>query len=221
MVTTTAFTEGEYFDILERSEIKLEYHAGEIRTMWGERIESRGDEAVTVSGFSLSFQTNEIAAMAGVKPDYSLVAANAVAVFGACLKKMNCIGYAGQLLVYIEPFDLYTFPDISFVCGKPIYKENEGGLDALANPTHVVEILSDNSEAYDRGDKFDYYRALESLQEYILVSVKKRKIEVFARNTPHEWIQRIYDDENPLVKIGGCEIELSEIYRMVTFDIAS
>lgn len=102
--------------------------------------------------------------------------------------------------------------------GEPDYVKTKQGLDALTNPTIVIEILSNTTEAYDRGEKYECYQTLESLQEYVLVSAKKRKIEVFARNNSFEWIQRIYNEENPRVRIGACEIELEELYRNVKFD---
>ncbi len=104
---------------------------------------------------------------------------------------------------------------------EPNYVKSKQGLDALTNPYIVIEILSNSTESYDRGEKYECYQTLESLKEYVLVSAKKRKVEVFARNTPYEWIQRIYNDENSIVKIGDCEIELAEIYRMVNFEYAN
>ncbi len=219
MATTTAFSRDEYFEILEKSEIKLEYRAGEIYTMWGEPIEYRDGELVTAeTGLPLFPPNNDIMAMSGAKPAHNIIAANLVGEFFNCLKSQGCSVYSSDQLVHIEECDRNTFPDLTILCGEPDYVKTKQGLDALTNPTIVIEILSNSTEAYDRGEKFECYQTLESLQEYVLVSAKKRKIEVFARNTPYEWTQRIYNDGNPRIKIGACEIELAELYRNVKFE---
>jgi len=221
MTTTTAFSRDEYFDILDKSEIKLEYRAGEIYTMWGEPIEERDGQLVTAeSGLPLFPPSNDLLAMSGAKPAHNLIAANLVGEFILCLKRLGCAVYTSDQLVRIEACDRNTFPDVTILCDEPEYVKTKRGLEALVNPTIIVEILSDSTEAYDRGEKYECYRTLESLQEYVLVSAKKRKVEVFERNTPYEWIQRIYNDENSRVKIKSCEIELAEIYRVVNFEYA-
>lgn len=221
ITATTAFSRDEYFDILDKSGIKLEYRAGEIYTMWGEPIEEREGQLVTAkSGLLLFPPNNDIVAMSGARPAHNIIAANLIGEFFECLKKQGCYVYGSDQLVNIEACDRDTFPDLTIVCEEPEYTKSKQGLDALTNPVVVIEVLSRSTESYDRGEKYECYQTLESLQEYVLVSVKKRKVEVFARNTPYEWVQRIYNDKNPHVKIGNCEIEIGEIYRMVTFDTA-
>ena len=221
MLTTTAFSRDEYHDILIKSEIKLEYRAGEIYTMWGEAIEERDGQLVTAeTGFPLFPPNNDIMAMSGARPAHNIIAANMTAEFINCLKKQGCYVYSSDQLVHIEACDRDAFPDITIVCEEPSYTKSKQGLDALTNPFVVVEILSKSTEAYDRGEKYECYQTLESLQDYVLVSAKKQKVEVFTRSAPHEWTLRIYNDDNPRVKIGDCEMELADIYRMVTFDLA-
>lgn len=220
MVTITAFSRDQYFDILEKSEIKLEYRAGEIYTMWGEPIEDHEGQLVTAeSGLPLFPPNNEILAMSGAQPPHNIIAMNLGAELVLCLKKMGCYIYSSDQLVHIEKCDRDTFPDLTIVCERPDYVKSKQGLDALTNPSIIIEILSDSTESYDRIEKYECYQTLESLQEYVLVSVKKRRVEVFARNTSYEWMQHIYNDENPRVRIGDCEIELADIYRLVNFEV--
>jgi len=221
MATTTAFSRNEYFDILDKSEIKLEYRAGEIYTMWGEAVEERDGQLVTAeSGLPLFPPNNDIMAMSGAKPRHNIITMNLGAELVLCLKKMDCYVYSSDQLVHIEACDRDTFPDLTIVCKEPKYVKSNQGLDALINPHIIIEILSNSTESYDRGEKYECYQTLKSLQEYVLVSTRKRKVEVFALNTPYEWTQRINNDENSVVKIGSCEIELAEIYRMVNFEYA-
>ena len=188
MDVKTGVSVEEYFEQLATSEVKLEYRDG------------------------------EIVAMSGAQPAHNLVAMNLVMSFAACLKEQGCLLYSSDQLIRVEACDRYTFPDLVIVCQTPRYEKSKRGLDALLNPTIVVEVLSDSTEAYDRGDKYECYQTLESLEEYVLVSSRKKKVEVFSRNTPFEWILRIYNEENSKIRIGACEIDLAEVYRKVTFE---
>lgn len=220
MATTTAFSRDEYFEILEKSEIKLEYRAGEIYTMWGEPIVYRDGELVTEeTGLPLFPPNNDIMSMSGAKPNHNRITANMIAALVNCMRSQGCEVFSGDQLIWIEACERQAFPDITVVCGEAVFEKSKRGLDALLNPFIIIEILSRSTESFDRGEKYECYQTLESLQEYVLVSMKKRKIEVFARNTPFEWIQRIYNEDNPRVKIGDCEIELEELYRNVKFEI--
>ena len=190
MEVKTGVSIEEYFEELAKSEVKLEYRDG------------------------------EIVAMSGAQPTHNLVISNMIAEFVFCLKTHNCIVLNSDQLIRVEQCDSYTFPDLVIVCGEPRYEKSKRGLDALLNPTTIVEVLSDSTEAYDRGDKYECYQTLSSLEDYVLVSSKKKKVEVFSRNTPFEWVQRIYNEENPKIRIGTCELDLDEVYRKVKFQEA-
>ena len=71
--------------------------------------------------------------------------------------------------VQVQATGLYTYPDVVVVCGEPLFRDEQR--DTLLNPTLVVEVLSKSTEAYDRGSKFKHYRALESLSDYLLISI--------------------------------------------------
>ena len=70
--------------------------------------------------------------------------------------------------VKVSPTGLYTYPDVVVVCGQP--KFDDAQKDTLLNPTLIVEVLSKSTEAYDRTRKFEHYRTLESLTDYLLIS---------------------------------------------------
>ncbi len=213
--TTTAFSKDEYFDILAESDFKLEYHAGEIVTRWGEPIEYRDGDLVTASGLSLKFDNKEILAMSGAQPPHAALAANLMIRLGLCLQQLGCRVHSSDQLISIEACELEIFPDVVIICEEPRYKKTKRGLHALLNPTVVIEVLSKSTENYDRGEKFECYRTLESLQQYVLVSTKRKEIEIFSKKTPREWTLKIYDEENSTVQIGNCEAEMAEIYWQV------
>ena len=119
-------------------------------------------------------------------------------------------------LVKIEACEKYTFPDLVIVCQKPILEKSPNGLDALENPDIIIEVLSDSTELYDRSEKFACYQTLESLREYVLVSSKKKQVEVFRRIENNEWILHTYSEKDNLVKIGECAVLLDDIYNKVS-----
>jgi Uma2 family endonuclease len=179
----------EYFYMLEKSDVKLEYRAG------------------------------KVVAMAGAQAPHNIIAGNMFGELFACLKKAGCIIVGSDQLVKIEACKRYTFPDLVIVCQKAVYEKNKNGLDALENPEVIIEVASESTELYDRTDKFKCYQTLESLKEYVLVASTKKQVEVFRRHNHNEWILHIYDENDKLVKIGNCEVSLDDIYYNVEMAI--
>jgi len=175
----------EYFFMLEKSDVKLEYRAG------------------------------KVVAMAGAQAPHNIIAMNFAGELFACLKKAGCQIVGSDQLVKIEACNRYTFPDLVIVCQKAIYEKAKNGLDALENPEVIIEVASESTELYDRTDKFKCYQTLESLKEYVLVASTKKQVEVFRRHNPTEWILHIYDKNDKLVKIGNCEVSLDDIYNNI------
>lgn len=188
MATQTAVSVEEYFDLLYDSEEKLEYYDG------------------------------EIVAMSGAQPNHNIIACNLISEFVVCLKKQGCFVLNSDQLITIGQRRLYVFPDIVVVCGKPLYEKTKRGLKSLLNPKIVVEVLSDSTEAHDRGNKLEYYQTLASLENFVLVSTKKKKVEVYLKSDSDGWLHRIYNEGSPIMKIGECEIDLREIYSNVDFE---
>jgi Uma2 family endonuclease len=104
------------------------------------------------------------------------------------------------------------------ICEKPKYEKSPNGLDALENPEIIIEILSDSTELYDRSEKFECYKTIESLNEYVLVSSKKKKVETFKRLNDDEWIERTFTEKDKKVKIGDYEIAIDDIYDAVLLE---
>ncbi|HAR32868.1 MAG TPA: Uma2 family endonuclease, partial [Desulfobacter sp.] len=110
------------------------------------------------------------------------------------------------------------YPDIVIFCGDAKFEDNE--FDTLTNPVIIMEILSDSTEAFDRGDKFAYYRAISTLKEYILISQKKIRVEQFILRDDNKWEYRSYEGTNLVLNMESiqCELPLSEIYLNVKFE---
>jgi Uma2 family endonuclease len=112
---------------------------------------------------------------------------------------------------------LCTYPDVSVVCGPLEFAV--GTDDTVINPTLLIEVLSDSTEAYDRGEKFQHCRQMPSLKEYVLASQRLPRIEHFLRRPKDEWTLRIAEGKDATLTLPSLEItiELSEVFAGVDF----
>ena len=118
--------------------------------------------------------------------------------------------------VRIEACDLDTYPDLSVVCGDPVFLSEKRTV--LLNPVLIVEVLSPSTESYDRGQKFKFYRALPSLQEYVLVAQDRVNVEVFRKNEEGHWVLYEADIEQGMIEwvSVGCTFHTDDVYAGVT-----
>lgn len=154
----------------------------------------------------------QVFAMAGGSPRHALIAANVVRVLGNALLDGPCQVYTSDLRVKIEATGLYTYPDATVVCGPPELVADGG--DTLLNPRVLVEVLSASTESYDRGKKFEHYRTLPSLAEYLLVAQSEVHVEHFERQADGSWRLREYraGQRLPLPALD-CELAVDDFYR--------
>lgn len=122
----------------------------------------------------------EIFAMAGAKPNHNLINFNIAGELKSQLKGTDCMGFASDQRVKIEAITKYVYPDLSIACNN--VKFDDDPIGSLLNPVVIIEILSDSTEAYDRGMKFEHYQLIDSLDEYILITQDRCRVEKFARN---------------------------------------
>lgn len=167
------------------------------------------------------FFDGEIFAMAGGTRVHSLIAANLTRELGNRLKGRPCLTYNADLRVKVEATGLLSYPDVSVVCGPQQFLDAEE--DTLLNPTLIVEVLSDSTEAYDRGKKFAHDRLIPSLRHYLLVSQKEPRLELLSRAGDDEWRWREASGLEALIDLPALEISiaLSEIFANVTFNSSS
>ncbi|MBX3297780.1 MAG: Uma2 family endonuclease [Acidobacteria bacterium] len=164
------------------------------------------------------FYNGRIYAMAGAKRRHNLIALNIGSEIRTHLKGRNCEAYPSDMRIYIPRFGLYTYPDVSVVCGKPEFQD--AVLDTLLNPVLLIEILSDSTESYDRGKKFQHYRSIESLQEYVLVSQNEARIEKYIRQGDGFWVlsEAVGVDSSIMFESIDCPISLAEVYDKIDFE---
>ncbi len=135
-----------------------------------------------------AFLDGEIFDMAGGTHEHSLIASNFVGEFRAGLKTLPCVAHGSDLRIFIPRTGLYTYSDALIVCGEPSFTDD--ARDTITNPVVIVEVLSDSSEAYDRGEKFMHYRSIPTLCDYVLASQKGVLVEHFARDGEGNWVLR-------------------------------
>lgn len=159
----------------------------------------------------------EVFAMAGAEPVHNEIVSNTHFVVTGQVVKHPCKVYGSDQRVKTLS-GLSTYPDLSVVCGERHF--NEDRPRALLNPTALFEVLSPSTEAYDRGDKFHHYRSLPSLQEYVLISSNRQRLEYFRRLPNDNWHIAVLDDPDSALEMPalGCRLTCADIYRDVDFE---
>jgi Uma2 family endonuclease len=171
--------------------------------------------------FKSEFFDGEMFAMAGGTPQHSLIATNLAGEFRNRLKGGHCVAYNADLRVKVEATGLFTYPDLSVICGPLRFAA--GTDDTVVNPTVIVEVLSDSTEAYDRGRKFEHYRQIPTLQDYLVVSQKGPRLEQFIRQAEGRWLlnEAAGMDQHLEVPSLRISISLAEVFANVSFTPAA
>ena len=141
----------------------------------------------------------EIFAMVGVRQVHNIATLNLAAALRQSLKGSPCRVFVESVKTRVEAADCYFYPDVAVTCDA----RDRATPDYLSHPLLIVEVLSESTAGFDRGDKFAAYRQLPSLQEYVLVDLAARRIEVFRRNADQHWV--LYD------YLAGDQLELASL----------
>jgi Uma2 family endonuclease len=167
--------------------------------------------------FKSEFFDGEMFAMAGGTFEHSRIATNLATALQNRLAAGPCQPFNSDLRIKIEATGLLTYPDVSVICGPPRFFGNER--DTVVNPTVLVEVLSDSTEAYDRGTKFLHCQQIPTLREYLLVSQKEPRVEQFIRQEDDEWRWRKAVGLEATLELPSLHVTvaLSEIFAHVEF----
>lgn len=164
------------------------------------------------------YYKGEIFAMSGPKVPHNIIAGNLFGILFNRLKGKSCKPLNSDQRIHIPSNTLFTYPDISIICGEIITLNNDDW--NVLNPTVIIEILSPSTKNYDRGEKFQLYRAIPTLKEYILVDSESIHVEVFRLNETNHWELEEYNSvsESVSVKAIGEILLLSEVYDSVKIE---
>jgi Uma2 family endonuclease len=163
----------------------------------------------------------EMFAMAGALAVHSLLVANILGIFYVQLAPRGCRRYSSDMRVRVSNAGLYTYPDAVVLCDEPRFLDDRS--DTLLNPALIVEVLSASTEAYDRGQKFDYYKTIESLKEYLLISTDRIHADLYTRQADGKWLLTSADSEEAMLELQsvGCSLSLNELYTQIELAPAS
>ncbi len=136
------------------------------------------------------YYRGEIFAMSGASFQHNQIASSLIGDIVQHLKGKECNIFGSDLRVHTQLKSFYTYPDAVIICGPPSFVDNE--FDTIINPAILFEILSASTEEYDRTIKFDFYKNIPSLKQYVLIDSQKILIEVFTRQSDHSWVSQKY-----------------------------
>jgi Uma2 family endonuclease len=160
----------------------------------------------------------DVFAMSGGTLRHVLAMDNVFALLRPQLGQRECPVFSSNRQIKVPAAPPYRYADGSVVCGK-IEVERFNGNDMLINPVLLYEVLSPSTEAYDRGDKFTYYKSIPSFKEYLLIAQHRPHVTQFLKHSDTEWTQREYNDLGAAIILTSidCTLALSDIYRDVQF----
>ena len=158
------------------------------------------------------FVGGEIFAMAGGRYEHNRIAANVIAMLTAALRGKPCVANTSDMRVR-APDGTAHYPDVSAFCGEPRFSDERR--DELLNPSAVVEVLSDSTEAYDRGDKFAHYATIASLRDYVLVSSSRERVDHFVREGDGWKLRSFGPGESLSLSSLPCSLAVDELYDKV------
>jgi len=163
------------------------------------------------------FYRGEMFAMGGASREHNLITGNVGAALHAQLANRSCEAYQNDLRVKVAANGLYTYPDVVVTCEKPRFEDDK--FDTLLNPQSIIEVLSDTTEKYDRGKKFELYRQIESLREYVLISQDRAHIELFTRGDDGHWRLSEATGLDAAIELAaiGCRLALADVYAKVSW----
>lgn len=164
------------------------------------------------------FWNGEVWSRSGASFSHNRIVRNLSTEIDLQLREKACEAFPSDLRVKVPAFPPYRYPDLTALCGAAEI-EQIGGIDVLINPQLIVEVLSDSTEAVDRGDKFSRYKSIESFTEYLLIAQHRPHVSQFIKHGDGFWINLEYNDLSETVELKSvpCRLELSSIYREVSF----
>lgn len=178
--------------------------------------------------FDLELSTNErfeywngeVFSMSGGSEQHDQIEGSIFVALRHGLKDRPCRVFTANMRIKVPSMPPYRYADVSVACDKPVFVKI-GGVDVLTNPTLIIEVLSDSTEAYDRGDKFTHYKSIQSLREYSLVAQHRAHITHYAKNEDGSWSYSEVNDLSASVYLSSvdCVLELPSVYEGVTFPV--
>jgi Uma2 family endonuclease len=160
----------------------------------------------------------EVIAMAGASRRHALIVTNLVRELSRQLKGKQGEVFSNDLRLRVTPAGLYTYPDVLVACSDIQFADDQK--DTILNPVLLIEVLSDSTRDYDRGRKFEYYRMLPSLIEYLTVAQDKPHVEHWTRQQEDRGLLVEYNQLSQTIPLGSiaCVVAMTEIYDKIKWE---
>lgn len=167
--------------------------------------------------YKSEYYDGEIIPMTGGTTNHNEIAGNLYATLKFGLRKKPYKVYIGDVRLWIPRHRVYTYPDVMVIKDEPIYADK--GTTTVTNPLLIIEVLSKSTQNYDQGEKFNYYRSIPEMQEYILVSQNNFNVMQYSKTKDNKWLLSEYEAEEATIEFSSIDfkIELAEIYTGVDF----
>jgi Uma2 family endonuclease len=162
------------------------------------------------------YHAGAIFAMSGVSEAHNLIASNVNASLHAQLRGRGCRVYPSDMRLKVLATGLHPYPDLTIVCGPPEFT-NPARRDTLVNPVVIIDILSPSTERYDRGEKFQHYRTIPTLREYLLIAQDRARIEQYVRQADGLWLlaEAVGAAATLALPALQCALRLADVYEQV------
>jgi len=167
--------------------------------------------------FKSEYYQGEIFSMAGASLNHNRIVRNLMVKLSLAIAQQPYEVFANDVKVWIPQANAYTYPDVLLLAEPPQFVEKRN--DTVTNPLIIIEVLSDATKDFDRSGKFEFYRTLPSLQEYILVHQDKIQLEQFIKQSEKQWLMREYTAEEISLEFANVpvQVSLADIYAKVNF----
>ena len=197
-------------DTMQNSVLKRDYTLEEYAEL--EKI------AEACSEERLEYFEGNVWSMAGASPNHEEISANLITALKNALRGRGCRVFGSNLRVKVPIYQPYRYPDLTALCGQPIY-ENFYGLEVLTNPPLIVEVLSPSTESFDLNHKFTYYKSIESFTEYLLITQDRPHVVLYTKQDAETWLHREFNSLSETIFLSSldCEIEVADIYENIVF----
>jgi Uma2 family endonuclease len=166
------------------------------------------------------YRQGEIIPMVGATTNHNQIAGNFYRRFPLTINNQDYYTYMETVRLWLSDYSIYTYPDVMVIQGQPLYQGSSQS--NVINPLIIVEVLSNSTQAYDRGDKFKFYRSLPTFQEYILIEQSSYSVERYSKQKDEQWLIDFVTGENAVLQLLSVDWQISfqDLYQRVNFDLA-
>ena len=164
------------------------------------------------------YWNGEVCAMSGGTLHHDRIMSNVFELLRTQLRRKGCEVFTNNMQIKVPAAPPYRYADGSVVCGQ-VEVERFNNNDLLLNPVLLWEVLSPSTEAYDRGDKFTYYKSIPSFCEYLLIAQHRPHITHYVKQQDNAWAYEEVNDLDDSLSLPSieCILRLSDVYRDVEF----